>query len=469
VGTHFLFPVATLGVTFFILVCQILYLRSDNTLYSDISQVGIKLLGIVFAMGVATGIILPFAFGTNWGNFVEFAGSVFGIHLTIEAVLAFMLESVFLGVLLFGRHKVGKKMYALSAFLVFLGAHFSGFIIISANSWMQTPFHSLKTLSSGIPIPAIDGFHLEQITSAGTQVIQSPAQLVKGAPLHIVMDSVWKVVFNPSAGIRFWHTTSACWLTGAVIFIAISAYLILKKHRIELARKTFSIAIIIGFVTALAQPILGHAHIMETLKWQPVKDAAMEGIFKTQKGAPLYALGWVNEKERKTYALGMPKALSFLESFNLNSEVRGLDDLLAEGNQHLQKNHTDEYKAYSPPVAATFQTFHIMVLIGIILLGVFAFGLWIIKKQKWELPPWIWKVYLFILPLPFIAVETGWITVEIGRQPWIVYGLMKTADGLSPIPSQYVMFSLSIFVLVYISLFVILAKWLPRILKEATE
>ena len=469
VGVHFLFPVTTLGLTFFILIAESIYVRNGDDRYRQISTIGIKFLGMVFAMGVATGIILPFAFGTNWAGFVLFAGGIFGVHLTLEAVLAFMLESVFLAVLLFGRERVSRRIYLLSAFFVFLGSHLSGFFIISANSWMQTPFHSLETLASGIPVAAIDGFHLEQVIDGTSRVITSAAQIASGVERTVVLDSVWKIIFNPSAVIRFVHTIFACWLTGASIFAAIAAGLFLKGRNPEVARTTFRLAVVVGLITSLSMPLLGHAHIMRTLKWQPTKDAAMEGIFSTQNGAPLYALGWVDPETRTTHALGLPWGLSFLETGRFDSPVEGLDDIVAEGQAHMAEDGTDRYKAYAPPVQTTFQAFHLMVFIGIVLIGMFGAGAWVVSRRKWEIDGWIWKLFIIVLPFPYIATEAGWIGAEIGRQPWVVYGLLLTRHGMSPIPAAYVLFSLIVFCLVYISLFFILAKWIPSMIKESLE
>lgn len=454
VGIHFLFPVSTLGLAFFIVLAEGFYLKTAKEVYRHVSALAVKVLGLIFAMGVATGIIMPFAFGTNWGNFVNFASSVFGIHLTIEAIVAFLLESVFLGVLMFGRKRVGPKLYFVAAFLVFFGSHLSGFIIISANSWMQTPFHSLATLSSGVPLAAVDGFHLDKLADGSYKV---------------VMDDVLKVIFNPSTGIRFVHTVAACWLCGAVIMAAVAGWFHLKHKQTEVSRKTFSIAAVVGLVTALAMPVLGHTHIMNVLEWQPTKNAAMEGIFKTQEGAPLYALAVVDTEKRETSGFGLPYMLSFFEGFRFDTKVAGLDDVLAEGQAGQAQNPpVDAYKAYAPPVQTIFQTFRVMIFMGVFMIVGMLLGVYFVWRKQWR-HKWLWRVALVMVPMPYLAVETGWITAEIGRQPWIVYGLLKTKDAVSAIPGEYVAFSLAIFVLVYCSLGFLLAKWLPRIIKEGLE
>ncbi len=467
VGYHFLFPATTLGLTFLILLSESLHLKSKDVTYRRITEFSVKLLTIVFALGVATGIIMPFAFGTNWARFVEFAGSVFGIHLTLEAVIAFMLEAFFLGVLLFGRNKVGPKVYWLAAFLVFLGSHLSGFFILSANSWMQAPFHSLATLASGIPIPAVDGFHLEQTIAGGTAaLVSSSTQLVPGSSIRVVMDDVLKILFNPTTGIRVLHTTTASWATASVVFLVVAAWLFRKGQKTDIAKKIFKMAVILGAITSLLLPVFGHEHIMQVAKWQPVKSSAMEGIFKTQTEAPLYVIGVMDEEKRQTYGIGVPYMLSVLEGWNINAVVQGVDDLTAQGKAGLATNQ-DAHLRYEPPMQPLFQAFHLMVMAGVTMIGGFLAALWILWKKKWDLPRWVWTAFMFMLPLPYLAVELGWMVAEVGRQPWIVYGLMKTESGLSPIPREYVIFSLSLFVLVYIILSLIAAKWIPRIAREA--
>ncbi len=451
IGIHFLFPVSTLGLAFYITLSEGLFLKTGNELYRKVSTLAVKILAFIFAMGVATGIIMPFAFGSNWANFVSFANSVFGIHLTIETVLAFMLESVFLGVLLFGRKKVGKKLYFASALLVFIGSHFSAFFILSANSWLQTPFHSLETLMSGIPKPEIDGFHLVQLADGSSKLI---------------MDDVWKVIFNPSTPIRFLHTVTACWLCGAVLMAALCGWHLRKHPKAEAARKGFMVAVCIGIVTAIAQPVLGHEHIMTVLKWQPTKNAAMEGIFQTQKAAPLYALGFVDETNRQTYALGMPYGLSFLETWDINGEVDGLDNLLAAGKAAPVTSPVGSVLAVAPPVQPVFQAFHLMVMAGILLIAGMAFGLLTVIRKK-PVNKWLALATVIMVPLPYLAVESGWIGAEIGRQPWLIYGLLPTKDGVSLLPVEYVGFSLIVLSLVWITLAVIAIRWLPRIIREA--
>ena len=462
VGVHFLFPATSLGIALFIVIFEVAYVRTGDELYKKLSKLAIKLFGLVFALGVATGLLLPFLFGTNWGGFVEFAGGVFGIQLTLEAVIAFMIESIFLGVLLFGRDRVSKGVYLFSAVAVFIGAHISGFFIVSANSWMQTPFHSIENLAAGIPVSGVDGFILQQTLADGSiRQVTSAAQMAEGGIIRVVMTDVLKILFNPTAVMRFLHTIVACWITGAVFFTGVSAYYILKKKHNRASRKIFSIAMIVGVITTVAQPFIGHEHIIQTKHWQPVKNAAMEGIFETTEGAALIATGWVDVENRKTYGIPIPYMLSLLEEWNFTARVEGLDE-------YLERGHTEdiEHLKYEPDIQLTFQSFHAMVAMGIFMIFIYWLALYVVRKKKWDAKPWVWKTMLVMVPMPYIAVTAGWFTAEAGRQPWIVFGLLKTEDALSHIPASYAIFALVILILIYISVIYILAKWLPRLIRD---
>lgn len=453
IGIHFLFPVTSLGLAFFIVLNEGFFLKTGQEIHRRISRLAVGILAFVFALGVATGIIMPFAFGTNWSNFVSFANSVFGIHLTIEVVVAFMLESIFLGVLLFGRDRVGRKLYFFSALMVLIGSHFSAFLIISANSWMQTPFHSLETLAAGIPRAEIDGFHMVTMADGTSK---------------LVLDDVGKVIFNPTAVLRFLHTITACWLCGAIVMGAISGWHLRKNPDSPTAGRTLSVAVAIGLATAVAQPVLGHAHIMEVLKWQPAKNAAMEGIYKTDTFVPLYGLGWVDEANHTTYGIGIPGGLSFFETLDFNGEVKGLDDVLAEGRAEPNANPAGNWKSLAPPVQPIFQLFRVMVMAGVLMIvGLALAAFWLLRKKA--VKPWLGMMMVLMAPLPYLAVEGGWITAEIGRQPWIIFGLLPTSAGVSLVPVEYVGFSLVVLCIVWITLGVLVVRWLPRIVRRGMD
>lgn len=417
VGFHFLFPAMTLGIALIIFISETIYLIKKDDVYKKITDFLVRLLGLIFITGAATGIVMEFSFGTNWSVYSRAVGDIFGPILAAEGVIAFFLESVFLGVLIFARNKVSPKLYWLSALLVFVGGHLSAFWIVVANSWMQTP--------AGYAISEAGKIDLVSFTSA---------------------------VFNPSTIVRFCHTVMAAWITGAVTAAGIAGYYVRKGLHGRTARTMLKIAVIIFAVTPLFQLAIGHAHAIEVINMQPEKAAALEGHFYTAKGAPLYALGFVDEQNERTYGIYVPKALSFLYNFDWNSEIKGLKDFPKEN---------------WPPVNFVFQVYHIMVGAGMLLIALGLLGAYLL----WTGKIYDNKLYLFVLPflipLPHIAHETGWIAAEVGRQPWIIYKLMKTAAAASPVVSAgQIAFSLLMFFLIYLLLTVMFIKYFIKIVQE---
>jgi len=420
IGFHYLFPQATLGLILVILIAEWLYVAHDDGQWLAVSTFLTRILAVVFAFGVATGIILPLSFGMHWGNFSLFAAPVFGTQLAIESMVAFTLEAGFFAILAFGRSKVSKRMYLASAFFVFLGSHLSAFLIISANSWLQTP--------AGYAIDAAGKISLTNWLAA---------------------------TFNPSFLPRFFHTVTAAWLSGLFFLLAVSAWLLLAKRGAALARKLFRFAAVFSLVLACVQPLLGHQQIMSVHDNQPLKDAAYEGIFDTDDGAPLIGFGIPDsDNNRIILPLGVPKALSFLETGNPDSEVKGLKD--------FPRNMW-------PPVNVIFTTFHIMVVLaGVILAVALSAVFFTRKKAKKSLADR--RVYLRLViaavAAPFLANELGWIGAEIGRQPWTVYGLLLTKDAGTPAQSILTAgFSLAVFVTVYVVLGFLFTKFLMSTLK----
>ena len=417
IGFHFLFPAMTLGTALIILISETLYLIKKDETYKKITDFLVKLLGLIFVIGAATGIVMEFSFGTNWSGYSRAVGDIFGPILAAEGVIAFFLESVFLGVLLFGRNRVSPKLYWLSAFLVFIGGHISAFWIVVANSWMQTPA----------------GY---SINEAG----------------KIVLTSFTGAVFNPSTIIRFCHTVMASWITGAVMVAGIAGYYVRKGLHGETAKTMLKIGIILFALTPLLQLATGHIHAIEVINMQPEKAAAMEGHFNTMKGSPIYALGYVDEQNQKTYGIYIPKGLSFLYNFDWNSEIKGLNDFPKED---------------WPPVNFVFQNYHIMVGAGMLMIALGLLGAYLLWRDKlYENKPYLF-ILPFLIPLPHIAHETGWIAAEVGRQPWIIYKLMKTANAASVVVSAgEILFSLIMFFLIYLLLAVMFVKLFVKIVKK---
>ena len=417
VGFHFLFPAMTLGTSLVILISETLYLRTDNVMHRKITDFLVKLLGLIFVVGTATGLTMEFSFGTNWSGYSRVVADVFGPLLAAEGVIAFFLESVFLGVLLFARNRVSRRVYWLSALLVFIGGHLSAFWIIAANSWMQTPA----------------GY---EISAAG----------------KIVLSSFYDAVFNPSTMVRYFHTVMASWMTCAIMVAGIAGYYVKKGLHGETARMMLKTGIILFAITPILQLGFGHMHAVEVIDRQPVKAAAIEGLYETVNGAPLYALGWVDEKNERTYGIYIPKFLSFLYNFDFNSEIKGLKAFPRE---------------HWPPVNFTFQVYHVMVGVGMLAIAVGLFGAWLLWKGKLYSTGWFLGMLPFLIPLPHLAHETGWMAAEVGRQPWIIQGLMKTADAASVVVSAgEILFSLTMFTLIYTLLFAVFLLIFLKIVKK---
>ncbi|KAF0154737.1 MAG: cytochrome d ubiquinol oxidase subunit I [Syntrophaceae bacterium] len=375
------------------------------------------MLGLIFVVGAATGIVMEFSFGTNWSEYSRAVGDIFGPILAAEGIIAFFLESVFIGVLIFGRKKVSPGVYWVAALLVFVGGHLSAFWIIVANSWMQTPA----------------GY---EINAAG----------------KVILTDFSAAVFNPSTVNWFLHTVLATWITSAVMVCGIAGYYVRKGLHGETARTMLKIGIILFAITPLLQLGAAHSHAIQVINTQPVKAAAMEGLFNTTRGADIYVMGYVDEAKEKTYGIYIPKGLSFLYNFDFNSEIKDLNDVPKEN---------------WPPVNLVFQSYHIMVGLGMIFIALGLLGAWLLWTGKLYTAKWYLFWLPFLIPLPHLAHETGWITAEVGRQPWIIYGLMKTVNAASVVVSAgEIVFSLVMFSLIYLLLFVMFVLLFVKIVKQ---
>ena len=417
IGFHFLFPAMTLGTALIILISETLHLVKKDDIYRKITDFLARLLGLIFVVGAATGIVMEFSFGTNWSEYSRAVGDIFGPILAAEGIIAFFLESVFIGVLIFGRKKVSPGVYWVAALLVFVGGHLSAFWIIVANSWMQTPA----------------GY---EISAAG----------------KVILTDFSAAVFNPSTVNRFLHTVLATWITSAVMVCGIAGYYVRKGLHGETARTMLKIGIILFAITPLLQLGAAHSHAIQVINTQPVKAAAMEGLFNTTRGADIYVMGYVDEAKEKTYGIYIPKGLSFLYNFDFNSEIKGLNDVPKEN---------------WPPVNLVFQSYHIMVGLGMIFIVLGLLGAWLLWTGKLYTAKWYLFWLPFLIPLPHLAHETGWISAEVGRQPWIIYGLMKTANAASVVVSAgEIVFSLVMFSLIYLLLFVMFVLLFVKIVKQ---
>jgi cytochrome d ubiquinol oxidase subunit I len=420
VGFHFIFPPTTFGLTLMVVIAETLYLKTKNEIYKNLSGFLVKILGLVFVLGTATGIVMEFSFGNNWSEYSRVVGDIFGAPLAAEGIFAFFLESVFLGILVFGRKKVSEKAYWWSSFLVFFGAHLSGLWILIANSWMQTP--------------------------AGFKIVNGKA----------VLTDFWAAALNHSTVERFCHTVVAGWITGSLLVAGIAAWYLIKKRSVPYAQSLLKIALIIFIVAAFAQFGTGHFHSVQVAKTQPEKMAAFEALWDTQRGAPLVNFGIPSVKEEKNYYLfQFPKMLSFLVYGDVNAEMKGLKAFP---------------KSERPPVMASFASYHIMVFLGVWFALLALTAIYLLARKRIFASRWYHYVLLFSIPLPYLANEFGWIGAEVGRQPWAVYHVLKTSDAVSKVvPAGQILFSLIMFALIYILLFYVFIKILKKIIKKGPD
>ncbi|MGN6356978.1 MAG: cytochrome ubiquinol oxidase subunit I [Novosphingobium sp.] len=406
VSFHFLFPAFSIGLASFLAVLEGLWLKTGKGVYANLFRYWLKMFAVVFAMGVVSGIVMSYQFGTNWSVFSDKAGPVIGPLMAYEVLTAFFLEAGFLGVMLFGMNKVGKGLHFTATLAVAIGTFISAFWILSVNSWMQTP----------------QGHEI----AANGQFVPGP--------------SWWAIVFNPSFPYRLVHTVLAAYLTTAFAVGAVGAWHLLKDRANPGARKMFSMAMWMAALVAPLQILAGDMHGLNTLEHQPAKVMAMEGHYDSHpNGAPLILFGIPNSKERRVdYAVEIPKASSLILKHDLNAPLAGLDAI----------PDADE-----PPVGPVFWAFRIMVGLGFAMVGI---GLWSLmarsRKRLYDWP-WLHRAALVMGPSGFVAVLCGWVVTEMGRQPFTVYGLLRTAHSASPLDAPAVAASLAAFVVVYFAVF----------------
>lgn len=420
---HYIYPPLSIGLGLMLVIFEGIYIKTKIPLYKKISQFWVKIFALTFALGVATGLVQLFGFGTNWARYSRFVGDVFGSALGAEGIFAFFLEAGFLGVMLFGWERCSAKFHYFSTICVALGAHFSAIWIVVANSWMQTP--------------------------AGYAIVKD------GAQSKAVVTNFWEMVFNPSAIDRLVHVILGCWLAGIFLILSVTAYYYWKNQYREFAEKTMRLTLWIALIVLGLQLISADMTSRNVAFHQPSKLAAMEGVYRTEKGTPLTAIGWVNEKEKKVVGIQLPKLLSFLIYRDFNTPVKGLDQI-PEDEQ--------------PPVQVVFQSYHLMVAMwGLMALITTASLLWLKKKRLHNSKGLLWALMLSVL-FPQIANQCGWMTAEIGRQPWIVYGVLKTVDGVSStINAHQVLVSILMFIVIYTLLFILFLFLLDRKIKEGPE
>lgn len=422
VSFHYIYPPLSIGLGVCLVAIEALWLKTGNPIYHQMARFWTKVFALTFAIGVATGIVLEFEFGTNWATYSRFVGDVFGSALAAEGIFAFFLESGFLAVLLFGWDKVGRKMHFFSTCMVCLGAHFSAVWIIVANSWQQTPA----------------GYVIEE-TEFG--------------PRAVITD-FWAMVFNPSSMERLSHTLCGCWQAGAFLVISVSAWYLLKRRHEEFAKQSMKVGLGLALVAAILQVITGHASALGVIRNQPVKMAAFEGHYETGE-MPIYLFGWVDEEEQRVKGgLAMPAPVSRL-MLGTNAVVPGLKEVPPEDR---------------PPVNRVFQFYHGMVAIGFGLLTIAILGVWQCWRGRLFEQRWLLWVMVFSVLGPQLANQLGWFAAEVGRQPWIVYGLLRTSEGLSAVvKANAVLASLVMFTFIYLLLFAVFVYLLNDKIKHGPD
>ena len=404
---HYIYPPLSIGLGLNLVIMEALWLITGQGIYHQMAKFWTKVFALTFAIGVATGIVMEFEFGTNWATYSRYVGDVFGSALAAEGIFAFFLESGFLAVLLFGWDKVGRKVHFLSTCMVCFGAHFSAIWIIVANSWQQTPA----------------GFHI----------------VGEGIHARAEITDFWAMVFNPSSVDRLTHTVCGAWQAGAWLVVSVSAWYLLKNKHLEFARRSLKIGLSIALVASLLQLATGSHSAEGVSRNQPAKLAAMEGHFETGP-ATMYLFGWVNAKSQKVQVgLGIPGLLSYLIHGNVQTPVQGLHDFAPKDR---------------PPVNFVFQTYHAMIAVGMALIGLALLAALQLARGKLFTQRWLLGLLVLSVLGPQLANQFGWWAAEVGRQPWIVYGLLRTSEALSKVvQSEAVIASLIMFSFVYVLLF----------------
>jgi cytochrome d ubiquinol oxidase subunit I len=423
IAFHYIFPPLSIGLGICLVVMETMWIRTKDEHYRAMTRFWSKVFGLTFAIGVASGIVMEFQFGTNWERYSRYVGDVFGSALAAEGIFAFFLESGFLAVVIFGWRRVRPLTHWFSTLMVCLGAHFSALWIIVANSWMQTP----------------SGYH----------IVEGP-----NGPRAEITD-FWALVFNPSTVERLSHTLVGAWSAGAFLLISVGAWYLLKKKHEAFGRSSLKVGLSIALIASLLSLYSGSKSAEVVAEYQPAKLAAMEGHWEANAPADMYIVGWIDAEAGKTYGIKIPGMLSWLVHGDTTAPVKGLDAIPAQDR---------------PPLNVTFQGYHLMIGIGmsmILITLVGMIGWW--RGWLWNSRAFLWLLVIAVI-LPQLCNQIGWMVAEVGRQPWIVYGLMRTSDGLSVVVSgEHIVFSLVLFSIVYLLLFALFIFMLNHKIHDGPE
>ena len=407
---HYIYPPLSIGLSIALIMMEGMYLKTKDPAWERLTKFWVKVFALTFALGVGTGIPLQFSLGTNWARYSRFVGDVFGSIIGAEGFFAFLIEAGFLGILLFGWKRVSPKIHFLSTIMVCLGSHFSAIWIVSANSWMQTPA----------------GFRLAQDPD-GTIVAQ--------------VTDWWQMFLNPSNMSHIMHVLLGAWMSGGFLILSVAAFYLLKNQHLDFAKRTLKIGVIITLISTLLQ-LFSADHLAEVVaKYNPVKFAALEGVYKTEPYTRAYLFGWVNAENHEVYGIGLPGLLSFLTYRNFETAVPGLEQFPQE---------------HWPNVPVVFQMYHLMILMWILMFTATLIGAYIWWKKRWRMSVFWMRFLMIAVIFPQIANIAGWYTACMGRQPWTVYQLLKTKEAFSAnITVGQMIGSLIMFVTVYLLFFVL--------------
>ena len=428
VAFHYIFPPMSIGLGLLLVAMEACWLWTKDHRFLRLTKFWMSIFGLIFALGVATGIVMEFQFGTNWATYSRYVGDVFGSALAAEGIFAFFMESGFLAIALFGWDRVSPGWHFFATLMVCLGAHFSAVWIVVANSWQQTPA----------------GFHL----------------VTEGGRVRAEITDFWELVFNPSSVDRLVHTLLGAWLASAFLVLSVSAFFLLRGRHRQSAAPALKLGLVLAAAASLLQLGSGDSSARVVAEHQPAKLAAMEGHFETRSHAPLHLFGWVLEDRRQVIGPAIPSALSILTHRDPKREVTGLDAFAP---------------ADRPPVQATFQMFHLMVAAGLAIVVLSWLGIylwwrgWLFDASRRATRLYL-RILVVAVVLPQIANQAGWFTAEIGRQPWVVYNLLRTSDGLSKVVQrEHVVFSIILLSAIYLLLFVLFVFLLDRKIRHGIE
>ncbi len=424
VSFHYIYPPLSIGLGVMLVCMEGMYVKTGKKMYETMTRFWIKIFALIFGIGVATGIVMEFEFGTNWATYSRYVGDIFGSALAAEGIFAFALESGFLGLLLFGWNRVSSKVHFFSTIMVALGSMFSAIWIVVANSWQQTPA----------------GFHI----------------VGEGLKARAEVTDFWAMVFNPSTVDRLSHVLIAAFLAGSFLVLSVHAYYLVKNRHVDISKKAFKMALVVATVSGLLQLVTGHQSANGVSVNQPAKLAAFEGHYDSMKAADMYLFGYVDQKKEKVSGVKIPGGLSFLLHNDFTTPVKGL--------------HAFPVADRPRQVNAIFQVYHLMVAIGIIIIGLTLFAMLLWWRGKLFSHKWLMVVFSFSVLLPQLANQLGWFSAEMGRQPWVVYGLLRTSDALSKsVRSEQVMFSLILFTFIYTVLFALFIYLLNKKIQHGFE